>query len=265
MEEYRLVCELYAHEGPVRCLSLGPSGEIVSGSSADMPNIRRWRVTSGSSSGLPELFEEGSSVPHDHWVMALTLLPSGLPSQPMFPQGAIITGCKDSKIRVISPSGEVMFILEGHSKSVISFSWTATGQLISGSWDGTAKIWDLASGGQCVATLEKHENAVNVLGLPNGQIITTSTGESVNSRPDNFFVRYWDASGKQIGKNIKDHQMPIKSICPLTAIEAYATSSNDGTVRIRSMELSASGEPVTLGVLCHPMDDDGTPTMVHQW
>jgi len=263
MEEYRLVCELYAHEGPVRALCLGPAGELVSGCQANSPNVRRWFVAQNEESRVPELTEVGSAIPHDHWVTAVTHLPSG---NTCYPDGCIVTGCFDSKIRIFSPNGELILVLEGHTKGVISFSWTSTGKLISGSWDGTAKIWDLAAGGVCVATLDKHENGVNVLGLANGQIITTSTGESVNNKPANFFIRYWDANtGKQLGPSIKDHELSIKSIAPLVCIGGYATSSNDGTVRVRLSERSDSGEANTLGVLVHPMDNDGTPSFVHHW
>ena len=42
--------------------------------------------------------------------------------------------------------------------------------------------------------LGPHENGVQVLGLSNGTIATTSTGESVNGKPANFKLRLWDAS-----------------------------------------------------------------------
>lgn len=48
----------------------------------------------------------------------------------------------------------------------ICFGWA---QLISGSWDGTAKVWDVASG-SCLVTLGGHENGVCVLGLPDGKV-----------------------------------------------------------------------------------------------
>ena len=47
-------------------------------------------------------------------------------------------------------------------------TFTLTLQLISGSWDGSAKIWDVA-GGACVTTLAGHENGVCVLGFPDGK------------------------------------------------------------------------------------------------
>ena len=67
----------------------------------------------------------------------------------------------DSKIRVYDTIGNPIAVLEGHTKGVISFSWTSDGLLVSGSWDGTAKIWhiDVDIGkGICVKTLGPHEN-----------------------------------------------------------------------------------------------------------
>lgn len=112
----------------------------------------------------------------------------------------------DSKIRIFSPNGTPLLELQGHTKGVISFSWTGFNnsnqpkRLISGSWDGTARIWSFSSNsnsnasgenvqGKCDLILGPHENGVHVLGLSDGHtIITTSTGESVNDKPANFQV-----------------------------------------------------------------------------
>ena len=257
---YQLVSELYAHAGPVRSLGIGPSGEVVSGCQADSPNIRRWQLRLSAESQAPELAEVGTSIQHDHWVTAVTSLGPGV--NDMYPEGCIVTGCKDSKIRIFSKDGEPMMMLEGHTNGVISFSWSSTGKLISGSWDGTARVWDLAAGGVCVCTLPGHENGVSVLGLENGQIITTSTGESVNDRPANFQIRFWDeATGKQIGTSLKDHDGSIRSICSIPGICAFATSSNDGSVRVRSVEDNGQN---TLGVCYHPLSEDGMmPFILH--
>ena len=44
---------------------------------------------------------------------------------------------------------------------------------MSGSWDGTARVWDTKTG-KCKYVLEGHSHAVSVLVLPNGIIITGS-------------------------------------------------------------------------------------------
>jgi len=261
-EPYKLVSELYAHDGPVRCISLGPNGEIVTGCQSDAPSMRRWALVREGLQG-PELTEIGAAVQHSHWVTALTHLPENS-NNAVYPEGALVTGCQDSIIRIFSPrTGELMLELEGHKKGVISFSWTSTGQLISGSWDGTAKVWDLAAGGECVLTLPNHENGVNVLGLENGQIVTTSTGENVNDKPANFYVRFWDpATGKQIGGSIKDHEGPIRCIAPLSGIASFVTASNDGTVRVRTAD-STGGD--MLAVMSHPPSPDGSAPILLHW
>ena len=99
----------------------------------------------------------------------------------------------DTKIRVYDLIGNPLAELTGHSKGVISFSWSVAGHLISGSWDGTARVWKLSNENnmltyQHLFSLGPHENGVHVLGLPDGRILTTSTGESVNDKPANFQV-----------------------------------------------------------------------------
>lgn len=252
---YRLVNELHAHDGPVRTLSQGHMHEVISGCQSNSPNIRRWAL-----SQLPDnsvsLEEVGTPQFHSHWVTSSAYLePTKLPC---FPQGAFISGCMDSMIRIFNySSGELLMTLSGHSKGVVSFSWTNDNKLISGSWDGTAKIFDLEAGGICLFTLSPHENGVHVLGLSNGMVVTTSTGESVNDKPANFQIRFWDSkTGKQISKPIRDHDGPIRSISSISSIEGFVTASNDGTICPRTMDGSI------LGCLTHPLQDDGMPPFV---
>ena len=151
-------------------------------------------------------------------------------------------------------------VLEGHQKGVISFSWTTGGQLISGSWDGTAKVWTLDfinQKGSCVQTLGPHENGVHVLGLSDGNIATTSTGEAVNDRPANFKLRIWDGqSGRQIGDTMSDHLGPIRSIASVPGLSGMVTCSNDGSVMLRGIDGSL------IDTMMHPPQEDGTPPFV---
>jgi phospholipase A-2-activating protein len=139
---------------------------------------------------------------------------------------------------------------------VVSFSWTANHQLVSGSWDGTAKIWDLSTS-TCIQTLGPHENGVQVLALTNGLVATTSTGESVNGKPANFKLRIWDpATGRQVGDAIQDHQGSIRSIAALPAIDGFVTTANDGAVILRTIDGQA------IDVMQHPVQEDGAAPFV---
>ena len=64
-------------------------------------------------------------------------------------------------------------------------------------------MWDLQSS-VCLMELGPHENGVQVLGLSNGTIATTSTGESVNGKPANFKLRLWDASTGSYDDDVDD-------------------------------------------------------------
>ena len=58
--------------------------------------------------------------------------------------------------------------------------------LFKGSWDGTAKIWDLSTG-LCEETLEGHKHAVCVTLLCNGIILTGSSDKC---------IRFWSKTDK---------------------------------------------------------------------
>eukprot|EP01039_Chlorochromonas_danica_P003554 gene3555-3892_t len=254
MDSYQLLLTQIAHDGPIRSLSLGTlPGEILTGCQSDLPCVRRWKL----SSNCDAFVEVGSPLYHDHWVPALITLRAD-PTREAYPEGLIITGCLDSKIRVFDSSGNLLKYLLGHSKGVISFSWTTNNLLVSGGWDGLAIVWDVFSGTELIR-LGPHENGVNVLGLPNGLIATTSTGESVNGKPDNFKLRLWDPStGQLVSDPIVDHGGPIRSINYLPGVDGLITTSNDGSVMLRGSDGQA------LEALLHPLQDDNSHPMVLQ-
>lgn len=206
--------------------------------------------------------EVGSPLFHDHWVTSVTSLPSGLSEH--YPEGCLITGCMDGVIRIFDTVGNPLQELRGHGKGVISLSWTADHRhLLSGSWDCTARAWDMTQNPPVLAyTLQPHENGVHVLGLRNGSVATTSTGEAVNDKPANFRLRCWDVpSGNTASpiETVNDHEGPIRSIFSLhhRDLDLFATTSNDGSVKVRA----GTGKDV-VSTLYHPSQDDGSPPLL---
>ena len=69
------------------------------------------------------------------------------------------------------PEGETMRTLMGHTDSVRSVIQLTDGSLVSGSRDGTIRIWDTISG-RCIMTLEGHTGSViSVLQLSDGRLV----------------------------------------------------------------------------------------------
>ncbi|GFX19607.1 phospholipase A-2-activating protein [Trichonephila clavipes] len=80
-----------------------------------------------------------------------------LPVSAQFPEGLILAGSNDCAIYGFTmQSKEPVLKLLGHSGAVCSLS-AGFGLFVSGSWDGTARVW---SGQNCNSILEGHTQAV---------------------------------------------------------------------------------------------------------
>jgi phospholipase A-2-activating protein len=106
-----------------------------------------------------------------------------------------MTGCHDSLIRHFDNEGELIRSIGGHNKAVISldsFTYNNNNKLLllSGSWDGSARVWDLATG-ENLFTMDGHENRVCVLGMNlNGSIFPTgSAGQQQGNQIQGFQSR----------------------------------------------------------------------------
>ena len=80
---------------------------------------------------------------------------------------------KDMKVFHVDKDGNPSMLFEGHENAVNSISQSVPEEIVTGGWDGTARIWDSKTG-KCKKVLEGHTHAVSVLSLPNGVIITGS-------------------------------------------------------------------------------------------
>lgn len=137
-----------------------------------------------------------------------------------------IVGCKDKNIYICAFEDKTapMLILEGHTGPVNSVEFRGT-TLISGSWDATAKIWDLESG-QCIHTLEGHSYAVTVCYLENGNFLTGS---------QDGILHHWSKDGKKL-KSLQAHTNIIRAIVEIPSM-GVLTCSNDQKVKLYSLEL----------------------------
>ena len=203
-----------------------------------------YRIIAGTQGGSLWEFEvpSGNLVPidyqHNH---AITALICG--------KDVYITGCKDHLIRVFNHEHALLCTFEGHEKAVTSLSLWGDDYLISGSWDGTARVWNLRNK-SLVATCAGHENTVSVcaIGCEGSSLIfaTGSAGIAQNNVISNHSIRIWTVhlehgAVRVIHKVSNDHDGPIRDVC-LTPQGMLASCSNDGTVKLRSVD---TGETLT--------------------
>lgn len=88
----------------------------------------------------------------------------------------IATGAADNLIRIFNSEGTLQYELEGHSSGVVSLSFSSDGnQLISGSQDGTIKVWDLKNRSEIYTHVLLDENRWTTM-LPSGYFYSTEEG-----------------------------------------------------------------------------------------
>jgi len=102
-------------------------------------------------------------------------------------------GCR-GEVHIYDPvaGGETLVVLKGHTNGVsvlTVFEDPATGdlRLASGSWDGSVRVWDLASGGAALFVLDVGATKLAVFTDP-------ATGETRLASGHGETVRAWDLS-----------------------------------------------------------------------
>ncbi len=119
--------------------------------------------------------------------------------------------------------------LLGHTRSVISAAWSRDGtQIVTASQDGTARVWDSASGRE-LANLRGHTGYVTgAAWSPDGKQIVTASLDST--------ARIWDVgSGREL-TSLRGHTDVVRSAVFSPDGKQVVTASDDGTGRIWDAE-----------------------------
>ncbi len=115
--------------------------------------------------------------------------------------------------------------LVGHTGAVYSVAYDGEGKrLVTGSEDGTARIWDTITGDELIS-LRGHRAAVyGVAFSPNGQLVATASADQT--------VRLWDANTGQQLRSLEKHSAAVNSVAFSPDGGYLVTASDDKTVRV---------------------------------
>lgn len=156
--EYELSQQLHGHDGNVRSMLVMADGSFITGGSKG--DIIAWKST--GQDGKVEMQKKMTH--HSGTVFALTESTSS--------PGCFYSGSQDKTAVRVDEAGNPATHFTGHTGPVCSLAERGS-QLITGSWDGTVKVWNSLTGA-VESTLQVGKNAVVVAVLPSGEIATGS-------------------------------------------------------------------------------------------
>lgn len=211
--EFHLAASLEGHKQDVRsaCGFVNPlTNEVIVATASRDRTVKLWRPFA---KGEEILLKTLSG--HEHYVACVEVIP---PSNSFLPGMICIASGSNDKMIIIwdLESGKPALSLIGHTDTVCCLAISKDGNLVSGSWDKTVRIWN---GSNCIAELKGHSLAVwAVISLDNGDIVSGAADKT---------IKIW--RNKTCISTITKHTDVVRGLSILPNI-GFASCANDGII-----------------------------------
>ncbi len=193
---------LKGHGGPIKGIAAGADGAIVTASFDN--SVGLWR------GGAP-LWLEG----HAAAVNAVAYLG----------QGRVLSAGDDFTVRLWDSAAGTARELGRHEGKVIRLAVSPDGtRAASASWDGTARIWDLAGNAEPLELTGHASNVNDVAFSPDGARLYTASSDGT--------IRVWDALGGAFQREIVRHGFGVNALALSTDETWLAYGAVDGGTRV---------------------------------
>lgn len=134
-------------------------------------------------------------------------------------------------------SGQLVNVLESHSKIILSLSLSPDGQfLASGSADKTVKLWNLQTG-ELIETLEARKDPIHSVAFSSDGKFIAAGGENkyTSSTGKATTIYLWDTDSRKLVRAFVGHTLRIHSIAFNPDNSILASASNDNTIKLWSV------------------------------
>ncbi|KAL7956402.1 PFU domain-containing protein [Trichoderma compactum] len=237
MAEFKLSAQLLGHEADVRAVSF-PSPDLALSASRDC-TVRIWRRTQTT----PPAFEGSLVSRGSEYVNTVAFFP---PNQE-HPNGLVVSGGKDTIIEVKSPSlsaaDNAERLLIGHAHNVCTLDVSPKGTyLVSGGWDGQARVWNLSKW-ETEHMLSGHEGMAvwSVVAFDETTVVTGCADKSIR-----VFDLKQSTGGDVVPAATIYTPDVVRALCKVPKGHPsgadIASASNDGTLRLWKLNGQQVGE-----------------------
>ncbi|KAG6205420.1 hypothetical protein E4U35_002619 [Claviceps purpurea] len=235
--EFKLSAQLLGHEADVRAVTFASSAVVLSASRDG--TVRKWF----RSPEAPPSFEGTLVSRGSEYVNSIAFAPASSE----FPNGLVISGGKDTVIEVKSPDAastdHAERLLIGHAHNVCTLDVAPDGSyLISGGWDGQARIWNMQKWETTLMLAGHEDKAVwGVVALDKNTAVTGCADKN---------IRVFDLSASTAGEVQPKFTIytpdVVRGLCKVPQNHPsgadIASASNDGTIRLWKLNGQQMGE-----------------------
>ncbi|KAJ5562642.1 hypothetical protein N7461_001403 [Penicillium sp. DV-2018c] len=225
MPDFKLSATLEGHGDDVRAVVF-PNPNVVLSASRDA-TARLWKLVSTP----PPAYDYMITAHGTAFINSLAYIP---PTS-QYPDGLVLSAGQDAIIEARQPGkaaeDNADAMLLGHTSNVCALDVSPNGRrIVSGSWDSTARVWEVGKW-ECAVVLEGHEASVwAVLAYDDNTIITGCADQ---------FIRVYNTSGTLLA-SVQNSNDVVRALCKLPASNPtgadFATASNDGIIRLYTLQ-----------------------------
>lgn len=137
----------------------------------------------------------------------------------------VLLGGDNSLAELYTINGTLQKRFVGHTDSIFSVNFSPIeGYILTGSWDGTARLWDIQSG-KTVRTLVNHKDDIRSTAFsPDGKYVVTGSFDHT--------ARIWSADPVHDAQIIYGHSDRVNSVSYSPDGNLILSASRDNTVRL---------------------------------
>ena len=207
------IIDLNVHREPLFDVKFSPDGENIISSSWDATTTI-WDIKTGKE------------------ITTLDLNNSSAFSTAYTPDGLyIVTGRLGKTLDMWEPDSKTIIrTFVGHTDVVssVSFSPVTKNQMLTSSWDGTIRIWDITTG-LMLKKFKGHQGAVHTA-------IYSPDGKYIISGGDDRVIRIWDINGSKQVKALEGHQAEVSSLAISKDGKYLVSVSLDDVIKLWDLE-----------------------------